>query len=48
MSEDAPVDSLMVVERAARPRNEVATGVSRPGETTADLSVDTEQVFDGR
>ena len=25
----------MVVERAARPRNEVATGVSRPGEPNA-------------
>jgi putative acetyltransferase len=29
----------MVVERAARPRHEVATGVSRPGELTRQLSL---------
>ena len=30
MSGDAPADPLMVVERAARLRNEAATGVPRP------------------
>jgi hypothetical protein len=38
VSGDAAADPLMVVEQAARLRNEVATGVSRPGEASADLN----------